>query len=74
MCSRAVTNPKKNSDPDPNPNEVSCRISDPDPIIHKIYLKDNKHVKNNDILYFCVYNCTVNYILVGIGIKYIIFE
>ena len=30
---RAVTNPKKNSDPDPNPNEVSCRISDPDPII-----------------------------------------
>jgi len=31
----AVTNPKKNSDPDPNPNEVSCRISDPDPIIHK---------------------------------------
>ena len=33
--SRAVTNPKKNSDPDPNPNEVSCRISNPDPIIHK---------------------------------------
>jgi len=30
---RAVTNPKKISDPDPNPNEVSCRISDPDPII-----------------------------------------
>ena len=39
---RAVTNPKKNSDPDPNPNEVSCRISDPDPIIHKIYIKHNK--------------------------------
>jgi len=34
-CSRAVTNPKKISDPDPNPNEISCRISDPDPIIHK---------------------------------------
>ena len=33
---RAVTNPKKNSDPDPNPNEVYCRISDPDP---KIYNK-----------------------------------
>jgi len=39
---RAVTNPKKMSDPDPNPNEVSCRISDPDPIIHKIYIKHNK--------------------------------
>jgi len=37
---RAVTNPKKISDP--NPNEVSCRISDPDPIIHKIYIKHNK--------------------------------
>ena len=37
---RAVT--KKNSDPDPNPNEVSCRISDPDPIIHKICIKHNK--------------------------------
>ena len=33
LSDRAVTNPKKNSDPDPNPNEVSCRISDPDPII-----------------------------------------
>jgi len=32
---RAVTNPKKISDPDPNPNEFFCRISDPDPIIHK---------------------------------------
>jgi len=30
---RAVTN-KKESDPDPNPNEVSCRFSDPDPIIN----------------------------------------
>ena len=42
QSTRAVTNPKKNSDPDPNPNEVSCRISDPDPIIHKIYIKHNK--------------------------------
>ena len=33
---------KKNSDPDPNPNEVSCKISDPDPIIDKIYIKHNK--------------------------------
>jgi len=33
VVSRAVTNQKKNSDPDPNPNDVSCRISDPDPII-----------------------------------------
>jgi len=39
---RAVTNPKKISDPDPNPNEVSCRISDSDPIINKIYIKHNK--------------------------------
>jgi len=39
---RAVTNPKEISDPDPNPNEVSCKISDPDPIIHKIYVKHNK--------------------------------
>jgi len=39
---RAVTNPKLNSDPDPNPNEVSCRISDPDPIIHKKYIKHKK--------------------------------
>jgi len=31
---RAVMNPKMFSDPDPNPNEVSCKISDPDPIIH----------------------------------------
>ena len=30
---RAVINIKK-SDPDPNPNEVSCRFSDPDPIIN----------------------------------------
>jgi len=35
VFNRAVTNPKKKSDPDPNPNEVSCRTSDPDPIIHK---------------------------------------
>jgi len=63
---RAVTDPKKHSDPDPNPNEVSCRISDPDPIIHKIYIKHNKHVKNNDIWYLFVNYCTVNYILVGI--------
>jgi len=33
LLTRTVTNPKKNSDPDPNPNEVSCRISDPDSII-----------------------------------------
>ena len=33
MTTRAVTNPKK-SDPDPNPNEMSCRFSDPDPIIN----------------------------------------
>ena len=42
ITSRAVTNPKKNSDPNPNPNEFFCRISDPDPIIHKIYIKHNK--------------------------------
>ena len=42
VTNRAVTNPKKISDLDPNPNEVSCRISDPDPIIHKIYIKHNK--------------------------------
>ena len=42
LLSRAVTNPNKISDPDPNPNEVSCRISDPDPMIHKTYIKDNK--------------------------------
>jgi len=45
LKARAVTNPKKNSDPDPNPNEVSCTISDPDPIIHKIYIKHNKTCK-----------------------------
>jgi len=36
---RAVTNPTNISDPDPNPNKVSCRISDPDRIIHKILFK-----------------------------------
>jgi len=41
---RAVTNLKTISDPDPNPNEVSCRMSDPDPIIHKVYIKNNKNV------------------------------
>jgi len=34
---RYVTNPKKISDPDPNPNEVSCRISNPDPIKNFLY-------------------------------------
>jgi len=46
-------------------------FSDPDPIIHK---KLYKSVTNKDIRHYCGYNFTANYILVGIWLKYIIFE
>jgi len=50
-------NPKTFSDPDPNPNEVSCRISDPDPIIHKIYIKYKKNMLKMLGLYLLGKNC-----------------
>jgi len=40
---RAVMNPKLFLDLDPNPNEVACRNSDPNPTIHEnVYLNEKK--------------------------------